>query len=323
MTGKAALREALEGLAFSGDCRFDEAMAAHTTFKVGGPAELWIQPDAACFLSFTPALLGRAKALGIPVFILGGGANIVAADRGIEGIVLDMGRWAGMLPGPEVLGPGPAEREETGRVFAAFRSGTPADQAACLAASLDLGGLEFLAGMPGSIGGSVWMNARCYEKSVSAVLEETEILDGDGAVRRVPFRAADFGYKKSPFQDRDVLILSALFRLESRPEAELRAVMEAHRKDREAKGHYRFPSAGSAFKNNRAFGKPTGQIIDELGLRGLRRGGASIAPWHGNLLINTGRATAADIRALTGDVREKVFAALGIRLECEILFVGF
>ncbi|MDR1177389.1 MAG: UDP-N-acetylmuramate dehydrogenase [Spirochaetaceae bacterium] len=343
MTGKAALREALEGLEFSGACRFDEPMAAHTTFKVGGPAELWIQPDAACFLSFTPSLLRRAKALGIPVFILGGGANIVAADRGIAGIVLDTGKWAGMLPGrgteaagtvgpgrelpggPEAAGPGTVElgAMAAGRGLAAFRSGTPADQAACLTASLGLGGLEFLAGMPGSIGGSVWMNARCYEKSVSAVLEETEILDEDREVRRVPFRAADFGYKKSPFQNRDVLILSALFHLESRPEAELRAVMDAHREDREAKGHYRFPSAGSAFKNNRAFGKPTGKIIDELGLRGLSRGGASIAPWHGNLLINTGCATAADIRALTDEVREKTFAALGINLECEILFVGF
>ncbi|MDR1429877.1 MAG: UDP-N-acetylmuramate dehydrogenase [Spirochaetaceae bacterium] len=310
MAGRTSPEDLFGDLVFSGTYRFDEPMAMHTTFKVGGPAELWIQPDTACFLSFVPSLLRRAKTLGIPVFILGGGANIVAADRGIEGIVLDTGKWAGMTG-----------QMEKGRL--AFLSGTPVDQAAREAASLGLGGLEFLAGMPGSVGGSVWMNARCYESSVSGVLVETEILNEEGIPERLPAKAADFGYKKSPFQTRDVLILSAVFALESRPVFELQARMAEHRGDREAKGHYRYPSAGSAFKNNRAFGKPTGKIIDELGLRGLSRGGASIAPWHGNLLINTGGATAADIKALTDEVRERTFAALGIKLECEILFVGF
>jgi UDP-N-acetylmuramate dehydrogenase len=98
--------------------------------------------------------------------------------------------------------------------------------------------------------------------------------------------------------------------------------MEAHRKDRRDKGHYRAPSAGSAFKNNRNFGKPTGKILDELGLKGLSVGGAQIAPWHGNIIINKGGATAADIRALVNLAAEKAGAALGIKLETEILFVG-
>jgi UDP-N-acetylmuramate dehydrogenase len=321
MVEKAALREVMSGLAFSGAWRFDEPLASHTTFKVGGPAGLWIQPDLSCFLSFVPQLLCRARERNIPVFVLGGGANIVVADRGIPGIVLDTGQWTGIKPGPGKEAA--SARGPAGTELLVFCSGTPVDQAAERAASLGLGGLEFLAGMPGSVGGSVWMNARCYERSVSDVLVETEILTEEGSTERVPVRSSDFGYKKSPFQTRNAVILSAAFALKKRPPAELRACMDEHRRDREAKGHYRYPSAGSAFKNNRAFGKPTGKIIDEAGLRGLSRGGASIAPWHGNLLINTGGATAADIKALLEDVAEQVHRATGFVLENEILFVGF
>jgi UDP-N-acetylmuramate dehydrogenase len=98
--------------------------------------------------------------------------------------------------------------------------------------------------------------------------------------------------------------------------------MESFRRDRESKGHYRFPSAGSVFKNNESFGKPTGKIIDELGLRGLQIGGAQVAPWHGNMIINTGNATAADIRNLADEVASRVKAATGFVLEPEILYIG-
>jgi UDP-N-acetylmuramate dehydrogenase len=315
MDERTALAHIVDGLGFSGALRFDEPMREHTTFKVGGPAELWIRPDGECFPAFVPPLLARARERGIPVFILGGGANIVVSDRGLRGITLDTGGWSGAFP--ENSG------APDGKIPFRCRSGTPLDLAAELAARAGLGGLEFLAGMPGSAGGALWMNARCYERSVADALIETEILDEDGTVKRIPFRASDFGYKKSPFQNRNLLILSALFALERCPEASLRAVMDDHRRDREAKGHYRYPSAGSAFKNNRDFGKPTGKIIDELGLKGLRYGGASIAPWHGNLLINTGNASAGDIKALTEETAARVYAALGITLEPEILFVGF
>jgi UDP-N-acetylmuramate dehydrogenase len=203
-----------------------------------------------------------------------------------------------------------------------IRSGTAADEAAAAAAAAGLGGLEFLAGMPGTIGGAVWMNARCYERSVSDPLLETEILDESLNRVWVPLREGAFSYKKSPFQDRDVLILSARFVLKPRGQAEIRREMAEHRRDREAKGHYRFPSAGSAFKNDRSFGKPTGKLIDELGLRGLSAGGAQVAPWHGNIIINTGNAAAGDIRILTEKVAARVKAATGFVLEPEIRFVG-
>jgi UDP-N-acetylmuramate dehydrogenase len=325
--------------------RFDEPMARHTTLQVGGPADLWVRPGGEGFPAFAAALLRIAGAGGTPVFVLGGGANLAAADRGVRGIVLDMGGWSGAEPGGngDAPGPGAGGRGGASRGMR-FRAGTAVDAAVEAAAAAGLSGLEFLAGMPGTIGGAVWMNARCYEKSVSDVLVETEILVTEGAgkpapggmsafpgaaassgmpVRRtLPLDPADGGYKKSPFQGRGTLILSARFALEPGDGGEIRREMEAHVRDRERKGHYRFPSAGSAFKNNRDFGKPTGRIIDELGLRGFAVGGARVAPFHGNIVINTGGARAADIRALMDGVAARVRAATGFVLEPEILFVG-
>jgi len=287
---------------------YNEPMAKHCTFRTGGPADCFVKPFGDGFPAFTAALLAGARAEGIPFFILGGGANILAADAGIRGIVLDTGGWAG---------------EEGGAPR--FRSGTSLDDAAMIAAKKGLCGLEFLAGMPGSIGGAVWMNARCYGHEIADVLVETEIIDfslSPAKTLRQPVNRSEFGYKRSPFQGRDAFILSAAFQLSPGNTEEILARMDANRRDREEKGHYRFPSAGSVFKNNPAFGKPTGKIIDELGLRGLQIGGARIADWHGNFIINTGGASSRDIRALTEEAAARVKQATGFILEPEILFVG-
>jgi UDP-N-acetylmuramate dehydrogenase len=316
MNDTAALRAMVETIAaeteFSGDIHCNEPMAAHTTVKDGGPADLWVRPRGDCFPGFAAALLARTRALGIPLFVLGGGANLVAADAGIRGIVLDTSGWTGCSGQDDVL---------------LVRAGTAVADAVEAAAERGWGGLEFLAGMPGAIGGAVWMNARCYERQVSDVLIRTEILDCSCHRMWVPCVPGEFSYKRSPFQKREVadlspLILAAEFVLEQREVSEIRREMEAHRRDREEKGHYRYPSAGSVFKNSRDFGKPTGQIIDELGLRGYTLGGAQVAPWHGNIIINTGNAAAADIRELTERVAEKVREATGFELEPEIIFVG-
>lgn len=309
---------------FKGSLRFDEPMSAHTTFRAGGPADLWIRP-ADGFPEYAAALVREARAAGIPVFILGGGANLVVADEGIRGIVLDTGGHSGVE----------AEAARTdGETALFFRSGTPVDEAVEYAAAHGLSGLEFLAGMPGSVGGALWMNARCYEQSVSDVLVEAEVIDlgggpggeGGGAGtgrRRIPRREEEFGYKTSPFQSMDALITGGVFALKRRPENEIRRIIEERRRDREEKGHYRYPSAGSVFKNSRALGKPTGAIIDALGLRGLSVGDAQVAPWHGNIIINRGNAAGSQIRELIRIVHERVRAAAGIELECEVLFAGF
>jgi UDP-N-acetylmuramate dehydrogenase len=305
-------------LGYSADIRYEESMTGHTTFKVGGPADVWVRPLGDSFPRYAEILLKAARTEEIPVFFLGGGANLAVADRGIRGIVLDSTGWTGW----EFEAPGTgAENGDMAEIFMRVRSGTPVDEAAEAAAREGWEGLDFLAGMPGTIGGAVWMNAHCYEASVSDVLMDTEFLSPNGPEQVFRF-GGDFSYKKSPFQSRPGIILSARFRLRRGDSGGLLRNMEEHRRDRERKGHFRAPSAGSAFKNNRDFGKPTGKILDELGLRGLTVGGAAIAPWHGNIIINTGNARAADIRALTELAAGKAKAALGIDLEPEILFVG-
>jgi UDP-N-acetylmuramate dehydrogenase len=180
---------------------------------------------------------------------------------------------------------------------------------------------EYFAGMPGTVGGAVWMNARCYDHSVSDYLVSVKLLSRDGLQKDYRFRAEDFGYKHSPFQNGDNIIIEGTFRLPKKDRQAIRDTMNWCRQDRESKGHYRFPSAGSAFKNNRAFGKPSGKIIDELGLCGFSRGGAQVAPWHGNIIINRGNASASEIKMLCNDIQTKVKEKTGFELESEILFI--
>ena len=303
--------------------RCNEPMKEHTTFKVGGPADCWIQPYGDGFRSFCAALLKSARNENIPVFILGGGANIVVSDRGIRAIVMDMRAWKGRQNGDDDNKGGSNEKQEL-----VFKSGTSIDDACETALAAGLSGLEFLAGMPGTIGGAVWMNARCYGSEIADVLSSAECIAwneeaGDYQIKRIyTNQISGFAYKRSPFQEMDCVILSASFNVKKGDTDKILSEMEKNRNDRKIKGHYLFPSAGSAFKNNREFGKPTGVIIDELGLKGLKFGGAQVAPFHGNIIINTGNAAASDIRSLTDEIIIKVNEKTGFRLEPEIIFAG-
>ena len=308
-------------VSFQGSCRFNEPMADHTSFRTGGPAGLWIRPEGGCFPEYAALLLESAQNEGIPLFIMGGGANIVVSDSGIDGIILDTTGYsdnseeAGGGPTLTTLPPTPSSPG------LCFKAGTSVDYAADYAAAHGLSGMEFLAGMPGSIGGALWMNARCYEREMADIAGEVQLLEG-GEVISVAPKKEEFGYKKSPFQKRACLILNASFALQEKDPVIIKAEMEGHKADREAKGHYRFPSAGSVFKNNRAFGKPTGKIIDELGLKGLSVGDAQIAPWHGNMIINKGKALSSDIETLVKLIERRVKEQLGFGLEREIIFIG-
>lgn len=296
--------------------RFDEPMSEHTAFKVGGPADVYINFAGAPFAENAAALRRFARENGIALTVIGGGSNIVAADSGIRGITLDT-----RLDGGQPSGTTLAARVDEEGCFA-VPAGMLSDAAAEAAAALSLSGLEFLAGLPGTAGGAVWMNARCWGRSVSDALAGADVLDEGLRAVFEPVRPSAWGYKRSPYQGRDALILAARFRLERGDEAAIRRAMAGFRLEREQRGHFRLPSAGSVFKNDRSFGKSAGQIIDELGLRGLSVGGAQVAAWHGNFIVNAGGATAADIRALTEAVRAEARRRLGITLEPEILFIG-
>jgi UDP-N-acetylmuramate dehydrogenase len=282
----------------------DEPMAEHSSFRIGGPADLYVRPadtDEAA------EVLRICAQESVPWFLLGGGTNILVSDRGIRGVVVDMGLLTGIhADGPRV----------------AARGGTPVSDVAGFALAHGLSGMEFAYSLPGSIGGAVWMNARCYGAEISDVLEYVDYLGSDLALRRYTMTKEEWSYKRSPFQDGRRLILEAGLRLVPGAHNDIEALMLSHHEDRERKGHFLHPCAGSIFKNNRAFGAPTGQLIDSLGLKGRRIGGAQVAPFHGNIIINTGTAQAADVRALIELVEAEVRARLGFELEREVILVG-
>ena len=287
-----------------GFTKLAEPMAAHTSFRMGGPADLYVQPANA---DETAGILRACARESVPVFLLGGGTNILVSDSGIRGVVIDMSRLAGIRAEGTLL---------------AVQCGTPASDVAEFALARGLSGLEFAYALPGSMGGAVWMNARCYGAECSDVLEYVDFLGQDLVKQRYMMNRADWGYKRSPFQGGRRVILEAGLRLAPGERAAMETLMQSHRSDRERKGHFLHPCAGSIFKNNRAFGAPTGQLIDSLGLKGTRIGGAQVAPFHGNIFINTGDAHAKDMLALIELVEREVRTRLGLELEREVILAG-
>lgn len=305
----STIEKILEKINLEGGIRREEPLSRHTSFRIGGPADLLLQPADPGQL---PALFALLRGEGVPIFPLGGGANILVSDLGIRGAVLDFSPLRG---GRRVAGPEGEPRLE-------FLAGTPVSAACEQACRLGLSGLEFLYSMPGSVGGAVWMNARCYSRSVSDLLAEVQLAAPDGSLRRHLPTPGEFDYKVSPFQALDALILRASFRLQEGDPAAIQAAMQANRADREAKGHFLWPCAGSVWKNNRSFGEPTGRILDSLGCRGLRVGDAAVSDRHANIIVNLGQATAAQVLELMRIVETRVFETRGYRLEREVLLVG-
>ena len=281
-----------------------EILAGHTSFRIGGPADLFVAPESAEEVARIVILCAQES---VPCLVLGGGTNILVSDKGVRGVVIDLTRLSGF--------------QAEGTLVTAL-GGTPVSALAEFALSKSLAGMEFAYKLPGSVGGAVWMNARCYEREVSDVLEFVDYLDADGGERRLVMRRDEWAYKVSPFQGMRGVILRAGFRLAPGSPRQIEDTMQEHRQDRERKGHFLFPCAGSVFKNNRAFGAPTGVLVDSLGLKGRRIGGAQVAPFHGNIIINTGGATAGDVLALIELVEDEVRRRLGFPLEREVLLVG-
>jgi len=281
-------------------------MCRHTSFRIGGPADLFLQPEDPDEL---PGLLLLLEREGVPRFFLGAGANILVSDRGIRGAVIDLSALRGC-------------RRGDGRPSLTCLAGTPVSALCSEALRQGLAGVEFLYSMPGSVGGAVWMNARCYSRSVSDVLGPVLYLDRSGEARTLNPEPGAFSYKLSPFQSMEALILEASFLLEPGDRERIERTMEEHHADRERKGHFLYPSAGSAWKNNPAFGQPTGRLIDALGFRGMRVGDAMVSDRHANILVNLGQARAAEVLELMERIEETVQKHYGWRLEREILSVG-
>ena len=310
MKGYEALRRALG----PDRVRTGEVLAPYTTFKIGGPADLFYEPATADELA---AALLAAREHGVPSFLLGLGANILVGDRGFRGLVIrNLARHLEFSPEKGTV------RAESGAIV------WPDLIEAAIAHGLS--GLEHYVGIPSTVGGALWQNlhflspapARERTMFIAEVTESAEILTAEGERRTVGVDYFEFGYDDSILHHRPDVVLAATFRLEPGDPQRLRRVMEENlqwRRERHPPLDTE-PSAGSIFKKIEGIG--AGRLIDECGLKGTRMGGALVTPRHANILINAGDATAADVRALIAHIQEVVEKRTGYRLEPEIGFVG-
>lgn len=283
---------------------YDEPLSAHTSFKIGGPADLMLIPRSRAELKLCLEVLERH---GIEPFFLGGGTNLLVSDRGVRGVVVQLAALSEIRCEGEQL---------------VCQAGAEVNSVCEVAAEHGLTGVEFLSGMPGTIGGAVWMNARCYGGSVADVLQSVIVYEPGRGEECIVCEEEMFSYKSSPFQSMDGCILEIKLGLAPGDREQITAVMEKNYRDRVEKGHFRAPSAGSLFKNSRDFGAPTGQILEQLGLKGTVCGGAAIAPYHANIFINQDNASAKDVASLIVRATELAWQRLNIRLEPEVRFVG-
>lgn len=299
----------------------NEPLAPKSTFKVGGNAELYITPQNVEQLESSLSALHSAE---IPYFLTGGASNVVYPDGTYKGAIINTQAIKEIFYDPD-------EKTPDGSSLVTCQCGLPMAAFVDFCTRKNLSGAEQFAGLPGTVGGAVYMNARCFDRSISDILYSTSHIEFSGDKARqveLPFNSGDWDYKKSPFQASESqpqrYITQATFRLTPAGEAahdRIAADCKKYIAERVDKGHFKYPSAGSVFKNNHAFGAPSGKLIDQCGLKGLTIRGAQIAPFHGNFIINTGNATAADIKDLVKATQKAVHDKFGFDLEPEIIFI--
>ena len=300
MSMTTQLQNKLAALLPNVELRFDEPMAAHTSFRIGGPAEIMAFPKNAEELSH---ILKVSKLLDCKTAILGAGTNVLAPDAGIPGLVICL---KDSLDGMEQLD------ATTIRVMA----GVTMTRAAVFAANLGLSGLEFAHGIPGTVGGGVYMNAGAYGGEICQVCTKVAVMDMDGNIRIAANEEMDFSYRHSRLEETGEIVLYAEFMLVAAETTQVREKMQELMGKRKASQPLDLPSAGSAFK--RPAQGYAAALIDQTGLKGFQVGGAAISQKHAGFAVNLGGATAEDVKNLLSQVSDKVFEATGIRLEPEV-----
>ena len=282
--------------------RQNEPMRAHTTFKIGGEADIFIIPASPAALI---SAVKKCTELEIPYFILGNGSNLLVSDGGIEGAVISLAGINGIS----------AEGEKITCGAGAMLSSV------CLKAlSLSLTGLEFAYGIPGTAGGALYMNAGAYGGQMADVIESAECLTATGEIKTLKKENMQLGYRSSVFKKGGLIIISLTLALKKGDKAEIKAEMDELLNRRKQKQPLEYPSAGSTFK--RPEGYFAGALIEKNGLKGLSVGGAQVSEKHAGFVINHGGATAADVKALIEKIRKKVFENDGVMLEPEVIFTG-
>lgn len=297
------IREQIAQITGKDIVQINEPMKNHTTFRIGGPADLFVAPETEQELQETVRVIRES---GVPYVIVGNGSNLLVSDEGFRGAVISLGK---SLTGISV----------DGTVIHA-EAGTMLSRIAAEAKEHSLTGLEFAAGIPGSLGGACVMNAGAYGGEMKQVLLGVRYLDENGDIGELPADQLELGYRTSVFQKHKWIVTSADIALEKGNQEEIAAKMEDLKRRRQEKQPLNFPSAGSTFK--RPKGYFAGKLIMDAGLRGYTVGGAQVSEKHCGFVINTGNATAADVYQLIQDVQEKVSEKFGVELQPEVRFLG-
>ena len=281
-----------------------ECMKRHTTFRIGGEADLFVSPESETDLV---RVLMYCRRNHIPYYVVGNGSNLLVSDEGYRGVIVQVSRNLS-----EIMVSGDVIEAQAGAMLS-----TVAHKA--LEASLT--GMEGLSGIPGTLGGALVMNAGAYGSEMKDIVRSVRVLDGEGRIMELTCEQMEFGYRSSAAQRQNLVILSAALKLQNGVKEEITAKMEEFKHRRQEKQPLDLPSAGSTFK--RPEGHFAGALIDEAGLRGLREGGAQVSEKHCGFVVNTGGATAGDVRRLIATVQQAVYDNSGVRLEPEVRMLGF
>lgn len=319
---------------FHGLVKFDESMKNHTTMRVGGITPLFLEPEDE--KSFVYAVKTCIKK-NVKYFILGGGSNVIISDE-IDFVIISTRQFNKIIVSKT---PGKSkgllslsmkylqENEINGNSndrFLNCEAGANWGKICNLCVSKKLEGFETFSGLPGTVGGATFINASCFGFSLSNNLVSVRYLDlSDFEIKKYTFNQDDWGYKKSPFQTKDKVVLSVEFHLtknREKSDEDFKTDYKKAVKERALKKHFEAPSAGSVFRNIPEENIIAGKIIEECGLKGTRIGGAKVADWHGNFIINEEQATFKDIETLVKLIQDKVKEEKNICLKCEIIFVS-
>lgn len=301
---QSAIRELLVQQLSADTVKINEEMKKHTTFRIGGPASVFVEVEKEDDLVTAVKLCRQEQ---VPFFILGNGSNLLVSDAGYDGVVLHIG--AGMR----------AIHVDGTQITA--QAGAMLSQVAHAALEHGLTGMEFAAGIPGSLGGACMMNAGAYGGEMSQILTSVRALSPEGEVVELPVGELALGYRHSMMMEKSYIVLAAQIKLESGDKEAIRARMDELKVQRTSKQPLDMPSAGSTFK--RPEGAFAGKLIMDAGLRGYRVGDAMVSEKHCGFVVNAGHATAQDVCQLIKDVHEIVKEKFDKELDPEIRFLGF
>ncbi len=285
---------------------YNEPMKKHTTFKVGGPAEIYIKIQTIEELKQIKELAEKEQ---IPTTIIGNGSNILVTDKGIKGLVIKI-----EIKKLEI------QKEAEDKIEITVGAGNKLAELTQNLAKQNISGLEELSGIPGTIGGAIKMNAGAHGKEIKDIIKQVKILDETNNIKTLQNNDLQFGYRKSIFTKQKYIILEATLNLTTAPKEQIQEKIKKYLKIRKQNQPLEYPSAGSTFKREENF--ITAQQIDEAGLKGYQIGGAAISEKHAGFIINKGNATAQDIQDLIKYIQNKIYEKTGKKIELEIEIIG-